>query len=90
MKHCVLQIDIVVHNAGRSQRAAWSEIDPNVDLECFKLNALGPVILTRSLMRRFIGQANGCHIVVVSSLAGIFGVIHSASYSASKHALNVS
>ncbi|KAJ8687204.1 hypothetical protein QAD02_022998 [Eretmocerus hayati] len=81
------RLDILVNNAGRSQRAVWEEIDIAVDKEVFDLNTFSAVSLSRLAIKQFKRQGGG-HIAVTSSLAGLFGVPFSASYTGSKHAIH--
>lgn len=82
------QIDLMVHNAGRSQRARWDYTDLDVDKDLFDLNVFAPVNLSRLIMPQFHSQAGGGTFVIVSSLAGRFGVPFSGTYTGSKHAIN--
>ena len=86
----IFQIDMVIHNAGRSQRARWDHTDLGVDRDLFDLNVFAPVNLSRLIMPQFHSQAGGGTFVIVSSLAGRFGVPFSGTYTGSKHAINVS
>ncbi|XP_074042254.1 dehydrogenase/reductase SDR family member 7 isoform X2 [Leptinotarsa decemlineata] len=81
------RIDIVLNNAGRSQRALFEDIDLEVDQEMFNLNVFAVVHMTRRAMEYFNERKCG-HVAVVSSIAGILGIPNSASYTASKHALH--
>lgn len=81
-------MDVVILNAGQSQRSDWASVEPEVDTACFNLNALGPTVLARKLLPAMMARKNG-QFVVVSSLAGLIGVPLSPSYAAAKHALNV-
>lgn len=40
-------LDVLVNNAGRSQRAEWNKIDINVDRELFELDVFSIIHLTR-------------------------------------------
>jgi len=82
------RIDYLVHNAGRSQRARWDHTDLDVDRDLFDLNVFAPVNLSRLVMPHFHAQSNGGTFVIVSSLAGRFGVPFSGTYTGSKHAIN--
>lgn len=79
-------IDILINNAGRSQRAMWEDIELEVDREIFELNVFSVVSLSRFAVNYFNKRDSG-HIVVMSSLAGIIGAPYSGSYTATKHAL---
>lgn len=85
----VLQLDVLVNNAGRSQRANWEDIDLAVDTEMFDLNVFSVLSLSRIALQYFMKQNKG-HIVVTSSLAGVIAIPHSASYVGAKHAIHVS
>ncbi|XP_014242746.1 dehydrogenase/reductase SDR family member 7 [Cimex lectularius] len=81
------KLDILVNNAGRSQRAVWEDISTEVDREMFDLNVFSLISLSR-LAVKYFDKNGGGHIVVSSSLAGIFGAPFSATYTATKHALH--
>jgi dehydrogenase/reductase SDR family protein 7 len=80
------RIDILVNNVGRTQRAKFTEISPEEDAEIFGINVFGQISLSRHVMKVFEEQGSG-HFVITSSVAGKFGAPFSASYTASKHAL---
>ncbi|KAK7056575.1 Dehydrogenase/reductase SDR member 7 [Halocaridina rubra] len=80
------KLDILVSNAGRSQRARWEMIEADVDKDLFELNVFSLVALSRIVTRYFLEKGCGHH-VVTSSTAGKLGVPMSASYTGSKHAL---
>lgn len=80
------RIDILINNVGRSQRAKFTEITPEEDAEIFGINVFGQISLSRHVMKVFEDQGSG-HFVNTSSVAGKFGAPFSASYTASKHAL---
>jgi len=85
----MLQLDILVNNAGRSQRAEWEDIEIGVDRDMFELNVFGVIALSRIVVRYFQKKKEG-HIVVTSSLAGVWAVPFSGSYTGAKHAIHVS
>ncbi|XP_060535151.1 dehydrogenase/reductase SDR family member 7 isoform X2 [Cylas formicarius] len=80
-------VDILINNAGRSQRAMWDEIELSVDRQMFELNLFSVINLSRIALEYFNKKGEG-HIAAISSLAGIIGVPFSASYTGSKHALH--
>lgn len=82
------KIDILVSNAGKSQRAAFEDIDIEVDKELFDINLFGLINLTRIVLRYFLQNQIKGQFVVTSSTAGKLGVANSASYTGSKHALH--
>lgn len=80
------RIDVLVNNAGRSQRASFEEIDLRVDRELFDLDVFSVVNLTRLYVKHCKGQG---HVAVTSSSVGLISVPNSASYTAAKHAIHV-
>ncbi len=80
-------VDVMVHNAGVSQRSRAIETKISVDERIMRVNYLGPVALTKALLPSMVARRRG-HFVVVSSLVGVFGTPLRSSYSASKHALH--
>ncbi|CAG2106508.1 unnamed protein product [Medioppia subpectinata] len=82
------RLDILVSNAGRSQRASFETIDIEVDKEMFDVNVFGLINLTRIVLRYFLDNQMKGHFAVTSSTAGKLGVPNSGSYTASKHALH--
>ncbi|XP_073981133.1 dehydrogenase/reductase SDR family member 7-like isoform X2 [Rhodnius prolixus] len=82
------RLDILVNNAGRSQRAVWENIDFAVDKEIFKLNVFSVLSLSRLAVKYFENAGIFGHLVVTSSLAGVFGAPFSSSYNGSKHAIH--
>lgn len=90
------RVDVLVNNAGRSQRAAWEDVELNVDRELFDLDVFAVVNLTRCYLKYLLGLTAGDnklenhgHVVVTSSGAGLAGVPMSCSYVGAKHALHV-
>lgn len=86
MKHFG-QIDVLVNNAGRSQRALFRDIHTVVDRDVFELDVFSVVNLSRIYVRKFNGRG---HIAITSSSVGMISVPNSASYTAAKHAIHVS
>jgi short-subunit dehydrogenase len=80
-------IDVVILNAGRSQRSLAQETSFEVYRELMNVNYLGNVALTQSLLPSFVNRNSG-QFVVISSLVGKFGTPYRSGYSASKHALH--
>ena len=84
----IKQLDVLVNNAGRSQRAEWMNIDIRVDKDLFDGNVFGLLNLSRVVMPHFLAKKQG-QIAVTSSVCGKVGAPCSASYNATKHALHV-
>ncbi len=80
------KVDIQIHCAGISQRAAAVDTDLKVDRHLIELNYLGPVALTKQVLPQMLARGDG-HIVVISSLLGKFAIPKRSAYAASKHAL---
>lgn len=80
------QIDMVVLNAGRSQRSLAVDTDISVTRDLMELNYISAVNIVRLTLPHMLRRKEG-YYVVVSSLSGKFGVPISSSYSASKFAL---
>lgn len=83
------QVDILVSNAGRSQRAIWENIELAVDKQMFDLNVFGVVNLSRVALEYFNKVGHG-HLAVVSSLAGVIPAPYSGTYTATKFSIHVS
>ena len=81
-----LGIDLLVLNAGISQRALTRDTDDGVYRQLMEVNFFGPVALTRAILPSMLEAKSG-HLVVISSIAGKFGVPLRSGYSASKFAL---
>lgn len=82
------QLDVLVNNAGRSQRAEFMNIDLRVDKDLFDSNVFGLLNLSRIVIPHFLAKKKG-QIAVTSSVCGKVGAPCSASYNATKHALHV-
>jgi short-subunit dehydrogenase len=80
-------IDILVMNAGISQRSLTRNTDESVYRRLMEVNFFGPEALTRAVLPSMLERKSG-HIVVISSIAGRFGVPLRSGYSATKFALH--
>lgn len=80
-------IDIMIHNAGISQRSLIMETDISVDKTLIETNYLGTIALTKALLPKLIASGGG-QFAVVSSLMGKFGSPYRSGYCGSKHALH--
>jgi dehydrogenase/reductase SDR family protein 7B len=80
-------VDVMVHNAGISQRARAIETSIEVDERLLRVNYLGTVALTKALLPAMVARRRG-QFVVVTSLTGLIGTPLRSSYAASKHALH--
>lgn len=82
------QLDVLISNAGRSQRAAWPQTELAVDKDLFELNVFSLLNLNRIVVRHFLEVGRGGQLAIMSSIAAKMGVYHSGSYSGSKFALH--
>jgi dehydrogenase/reductase SDR family member 7B len=80
------RVDILINNAGVSQRSYALNTSLEVDRELFEVNFFGAVAVTKGIAPLMVSQGSG-HIVVISSMAGKYGFRMRSAYSASKHAL---
>ena len=80
-------IDILINNAGISQRSYILDTDLEVYKKLMDVNYLGTVALTKALLPYFIKQRSG-HFVTVTSLMGKFGSPLRSGYCGAKHALH--
>lgn len=81
------KIDILINNAGLSQRSLAIDTDIEVDKRLMDVDFLGTVALTKAVLPYMISSGSG-HIAVVTSLMGVFGSPLRSSYAAAKHALH--
>ena len=82
----VSYIDILINNAGISQRSQAEETLDEVDRSIMELNFFSPVKLTK-LVWPLIQQSKHANIVNISSVTGTFGFPQRSAYAASKHAM---
>jgi len=79
-------IDVLINNAGRSQRSLAQETPIEIDRNIMELNFFSVVALTKLVLPQMFKNGSG-HVVVISSIAGKLGFPMRTAYSASKHAL---
>lgn len=80
-------IDILLSNAGVSQRSLVKETDFEVDKKIIDVNLMGPIAHTKQLLPAMLSQGSG-HFVVMSSIAGKLGTPLRSAYAAAKHGLH--
>ena len=82
----IQQIDLVIHNAGVSMRSLIEDTSLEVYDKMMQVNCMGAIQITQFILPSFQKRKSG-HFVVMSSMAGKFGVPWRSGYSASKMAL---
>lgn len=81
------RIDVLVNNAGVSQRALVLETLPAVERAILEVNFFGATGLTRAVLPVMLGQRSGT-VVALSSVMGYVGTPRRSAYAAAKHALH--
>lgn len=82
------RVDYFVNNAGRSQRGLIDATPLSVDVAMFNLNFFGSVSITKAVLPYLVSQGGGM-IVNTSSVAGKIGSPCSATYAATKGAMQL-
>lgn len=80
-------IDILINNAGISQRSLAEETPLAVDKRLMEVNYMGTVALTKALLPHFLKKQQGLFVTVTSAVGKIPSPWRS-SYAAAKHALH--
>jgi len=80
-------IDVLVNNAGISQRTALLDTDLAAYRRLFEIDLFAPIALTRALAPGWVARGAG-HAVVVSSVFGHIAMARRTGYAAAKHALH--
>jgi dehydrogenase/reductase SDR family member 7 len=80
------RIDMLINNAGTSQRSFCVETDMQVYRTLFELNVIAQIALTKAVLPVMVEQGAG-HILVTASVAGKVGAPLRTGYCAAKHAV---
>lgn len=81
------KIDVLINNAGVSQRSLILDTNFDVFQKMMDINYLGTVAISKALLPYYVNNKNG-HFVVVTSLMGKFGSPYRSGYCGAKHALH--
>jgi dehydrogenase/reductase SDR family member 7B len=81
------KIDILINNAGISQRGLAKDTHFDIDKRIMNIDYFGTVALTKAVLPSMLLHKLG-HIVVVTSVVGHMGTPGRSTYSAAKHALH--
>lgn len=79
-------IDLLVNNAGISQRSLAVDTDIEVYRRIVEVDLLGPIALTQALLARMAARGSG-RIAMISSIAGKVGIPMRTAYCAAKFGL---
>ncbi len=79
-------IDMLVNNAGISQRSLAVDTRPEVYRQILDVDLLAPIWLTQLVLPLMVERRAG-HIVAISSVAGRVGAVLRTAYCAAKHGL---
>lgn len=80
------QIDMLINNAGISQRSSCARTEMSTYRTIFEVDVFGQIALTKAILPIMIDQGSG-HLAVTSSVAGKIGVPFRTGYCAAKHAM---
>jgi short-subunit dehydrogenase len=80
------RIDMLINNAGISQRSLCVDTDMETYRKLFDVDVFGQIALTKAVLPIMFEQRAG-HIAITSSVAGKIGVPYRTGYCAAKHAV---
>ena len=81
------KIDVLVNNAGISQRSLVIETPIEVDRKVMEIDYFGTIALTKTVLPYMVKNGGG-YIAATSSISGKFGFPLRSAYSAAKHAIH--
>lgn len=80
------RVDLLINNAGVSQRSFCVDTDMSVYRRLFDVDVLGQIALTKTVLPRMYERRSG-HVAIMASVAGKIGVGQRTGYCAAKHAV---
>jgi dehydrogenase/reductase SDR family protein 7B len=80
------QIDVLINNAGISQRSLINDTALSVDRRIMEVDFFGPVALTKAVLPHMLARGSG-QLAVVSSVVGLVATPYRSAYAAAKHAI---
>jgi len=80
-------VDILINNAGISQRSLIMDTDFEVYKKLMDVDYLGTVAVTKAILPHFVERRSG-HFATVTSLMGMFSSPYRSGYCGAKHALH--
>jgi len=80
------RIDMLINNAGISQRSKCADTDMLVYRSIMEVDVLGQIAMTKAVLPVMLKQGSG-HLAVTSSVAGKIGAPLRTGYCAAKHAM---
>lgn len=80
------RIDMLINNAGISQRSSCLNTDLSTYRTIFEVDVFGQIALTKAVLPIMLEQGHG-HFAVTSSVSGKIGVPFRTGYCAAKHAV---
>lgn len=80
-------VDILIHNAGISQRSLALDTDLRLVRQLLEINFLGTVALNGAVVPSMVENGGG-QVAVITSVLGRIGIPMRFAYAASKHALH--
>lgn len=80
-------VDILINNAGISQRSLIMDTDFEVYQKLMDVDYLGTVAVTKAILPHFVARKSG-HFATVTSLMGMFSSPYRSGYCGAKHALH--
>jgi short-subunit dehydrogenase len=81
------RIDVLVNNAGFSQRSQVLETPLELERKVIEVDLVSPIALTKAVLPQMVSRKSG-RIIVTSSLMGYLELPGNATYACVKHGLN--